>query len=82
VGDQVLGWVLTRAGRCGEGRMWAERSLRLGTDDAVALFRAGMANACAGDTARARAHLARALRVNPHFSVRWSPVARRTLAGL
>lgn len=82
IGDQVLGWVLTRAGRCEEGLGFARRSLRLGTRDATAHFRAGMAAACAGAPAEARRHLAGALAMNPHFSVRWAPVARRELGRL
>jgi len=82
VGDQVLGWVLTRAGRCAEGDRHATRSLRLGTRDALMLFHAGMAASCAGRTAVARQRLGAALDLNPAFSVRWAPVARRELAGL
>ncbi|HEX2504488.1 MAG TPA: tetratricopeptide repeat protein, partial [Miltoncostaeaceae bacterium] len=82
VGDQVLGWVLTRAGRCAEGDRFATRSLRLGTQDALMLFHAGMAASCAGRADAARERLARALELNPAFSVRWAPVARRELARL
>lgn len=81
-GDQALGWVLTRAGRCGEGDRHATRSLRLGTRDPLMLFHAGMAAACAGDRASARTRLSAALRLNPAFSLRWAPVARRELARL
>jgi tetratricopeptide (TPR) repeat protein len=80
VGDQVLGWVLTRAGSCAEGDRLAARSLRLGTQDALMLFHAGMAASCAGRPAVARQRLSRALALNPAFSVRWAPVARRELA--
>ena len=82
IGDQVLGWVLTRAGRCAEGDRYATRSLRLGTRDALMLFHAGMAASCAGRPAVARQRLRAALDLNPAFSVRWAPVARRELAGL
>jgi len=82
IGDQALGWVLTRAGRCAEGDRYATRSLRLGTRDALMLFQAGMAAACAGHADLARERLAGALALNPAFSVRWAPVARRELAGL
>ena len=82
VGDEVLGWILTRANRCAEGDHYATRSLRLGTQDALLLFRAGMAAACAERPEAARAHLSAALRLNPAFSVRWAPVARRELAKL
>ena len=46
------------------------------------LFHAGMAAACAGHPAEAAGRLRAALALNPHFSVRWAPVARRTLAGV
>ena len=82
IGDQVLGWVLTRAGRCAEGDRYATRSLRLGTRDALMLFQAGMAASCAGHPDVARRRLGAALDLNPAFSVRWAPVARRELARL
>ena len=79
VGDQVLGWVLTRAGRCEEGLQYARRSLRLGTRDALLLFHAGAAAQCAGARTQARRWLAASLALNPRFSVRWAPVARTML---
>ena len=82
VGDQVLGWVLTRAGRCEQGDRFATRSLRLGTQDPFLLFHAGMAAACAGRDDVARSRLSAALEMNPAFSVRWAPVARQQLARL
>jgi tetratricopeptide (TPR) repeat protein len=82
IGDQILGWVLTRAGRCAEGDRMATRSLRLGTRDALMLFQAGMAASCAGHAEAARVRLSAALALNPAFSVRWAPVARRELARL
>jgi tetratricopeptide (TPR) repeat protein len=78
-GDQTLGWVLTRAGECEEGLRYARRSLRLGTQDAMLHFRAGMAAACAGERAEARELLASALALEPGFSLRWAPVAEREL---
>lgn len=80
IGDDVLGWVLTRSGRCEEGLRWAKRSLRLGTREAPMLFHAGMAATCAGRTQEGAAYLRDALTVDPNFSVRWAPVARQTLA--
>ena len=80
--DAALGWVLTRAGRCAEADGFATRSLRLGTRDPLMLFRAGMAASCAGRPAVARQRLTAALALNPAFSPRWAPVARRELARL
>lgn len=82
LGDQALGWVLTRAGRCEEGWRHARRSLRLGTQDARLLFRAGMAASCAGERRAAIRLLGRAVTLNPAFSPLWGPVARTELARL
>jgi tetratricopeptide (TPR) repeat protein len=82
VSDSALSWVLTQAGRCDEALRYAQRSLRLGTKEALFSFRAGMAAKCAGDADAAARHLRTALQANPHFSVRHAPVARRALAGL
>ena len=75
-GDDVLGWALTRTGRCAAGLVWAGRSLRLGTPDPLKVFHLAMAQRCAGRQTAARASFRRALALNPHFSVLWSPVAR------
>ncbi len=82
VGDDAMGWVLTRAGLCDEGLRFARRSLRLGTKDALMLFHAGMAARCAGESREAAVYLRAARRINPYFSVRWAPVAKRILAEL
>ena len=80
VGDDVLGWALARNGRCREALHFSQRSLRLGTRDAVKLFHRGYVAACLGRRAEARAFYRRALAVNPHFSVLWAPVARKGAA--
>jgi len=82
LGDAALAWTLTRAGRCREAAALATRSLRLGTRDPLLLFRAGQAAACAGESGVARRRLGAALAINPTFSPRWAPVARRRLAAL
>jgi tetratricopeptide (TPR) repeat protein len=76
-GDDVLAWALVRNGRCGEALHWSRRSLRLGTRDANMFFHRGMAERCAGHATEARRWFRRALTLNPHFSLIWSPVARR-----
>lgn len=80
VGDQVLGWVLTRAGRCDEALPYARRSLRLGTRDAAMLLHAGMAASCAGAPAEARRHLQAALALGPALPPLWRQAARTELA--
>jgi tetratricopeptide (TPR) repeat protein len=77
LGDDVLAWALARNGRCGEALTYSRRSLRLGTRDASFYFHRGMIERCLGRPAHARAWLARALDLNPHFSLLWSSTARR-----
>ena len=81
LGDDVLAWALARNGRCGEALSWSKRSLRLGTRDASFFFHRGMIERCLGRPRRVAA-LVRARRssTNPHFSLLWSPTARRYAA--
>jgi tetratricopeptide (TPR) repeat protein len=78
-GDDVLAWALERTGHCGEALRYSKRALRLGTLDALKFFHRGMIEGCLGDRTAQRGWLGRALRLNPHFSVLWAPVARREL---
>jgi tetratricopeptide (TPR) repeat protein len=79
-GDDALAWALARAGRCSEAIPLARRALRLGTKDAALYFHRGYAEGCAGDRAAMLDWYARALELNPHFSVRWVPYVRSALA--
>jgi tetratricopeptide (TPR) repeat protein len=76
-GDDVLGWVLARNGRCGEALAYSKRSLRLGTRDALKFFHRGWIAACLGDRAGAATWYRNALALNPRFSVLWTPVAQK-----
>lgn len=76
-GDDVVAWALARNGRCAEALVFSKRSLRLGTRDASLYFHRGMIERCLGRDAEARRWFARALETNPHFSLVWSPTARR-----
>ena len=76
-GDDVLAWALARNGRCAEALAYSVRSLRLGTQDASFFFHRGMIERCLGHTDEARRWFSRALEINPHFSLLWSPTARR-----
>ena len=78
-GDDALGWALARAGRCGEATPWLDRSLRLGTKDALLFFHRGYAAGCAGDREAMRGWYRKALALDPSFSIRWAPVAARAL---
>jgi len=78
-GDDVLAWALARNGLCTKALGWSRQALRLGTLDALKLFHRGMIERCLGRRATGNAFLRRALSLNPHFSILWSPVARRAL---
>ena len=76
-GDDVLAWALARNGRCAGALPWSRHALRLGTQDALKFFHRGFIERCLGDRAASRIWFKRALALNPHFSVLWSPLARR-----
>lgn len=75
--EDVLAWALYMNGRCEEALRHSDRALRLGTRDALKLFHRGMVERCLGRREAARATFRRALEINPYFSLRWAPVARR-----
>ena len=79
-GDDAVAWALARSGRCVEARGWSERSLRLGTRDALLFFHRAKIERCLGRRAASAAWARRALDAGPYFSVLWQPVAAR-LAG-
>jgi tetratricopeptide (TPR) repeat protein len=78
-GDDVVAWALARAGSCSEALHFAERALRLGTENPLLYFHRGYAEGCAGNRRAMREWYARALALDPEFSVRWAPVARAAL---
>ncbi len=78
----ALAWSLYHAGDYPAAREAAQQALRLGTNDALMLFHAGMIDWRLGETESARAKLAQALAQNPGFSARHVPEARRLLADL
>src|SRR5262249_22822008 len=76
-GDDVLAWALARNGQCAAAMPYSEHALRLGTQDASKFFHRGMIERCLGHGAAAQWWFRRALALNPHFSLRWAPVAER-----
>jgi len=76
-GDDVLAWTLARNGQCRAARPYSERSLRLGTQDALKFFHRGWIASCLGDKRGAAVWYRRALALNPRFSVLWSSVAAK-----
>jgi tetratricopeptide (TPR) repeat protein len=78
----ALAWALYANGRYREAVPYARRALSLGTRNALFMFHAGMIQLRVGHRGAARELLSDALATNPHFSILWGSVARRTLDGL
>ena len=75
----ALAWALYANGRYREAAPYARRALSLGTRNALFMFHAGMIQLRVGHRGAARELLSDALATNPHFSILWGSVARRTL---
>ncbi len=80
--EMAYAWALHAAGRDREALVHADAGLRLGTRDARSHFHRGTIRRALGDGAGARRDLAEALRINPHFSLRYGPAARAALTEL
>ena len=78
----TLAWTLYQAGDDAAALTASDQAVRLGTRDAGMYFHRGMIEARLGQIGAARTDLQTALRINPYFSVVWSPIARQTLASL
>ena len=77
-----LAWALYANGKYAEARTYSARALALGTRNATFWFHRGMIERALGHRIAARDALARALKINPDFSIRWSPVAKTLVASL
>lgn len=78
----VVAWTLYQNGEYSEAEKFSQKALRLGTQDALKYYHAGMIASKIGDTATARDYLSRALTLNPNFSLRYAPLAKQTLQQL
>jgi tetratricopeptide (TPR) repeat protein len=78
----VLAWALYQTGQYTEAQSYSQRALRLGTQDALKFFHAGMIEYKLGNAAGAQDYLRKALTLNPHFSLHYAQVAQHTLAQL
>ncbi len=66
-GADALAWTALKAGQISAAQQASKDALRLGTQDARLFYHAGLIARAAGDEAAARAHLQRALQLNPQF---------------
>jgi tetratricopeptide (TPR) repeat protein len=78
----ALAWALYRNGHPTTGLRFERRALALGTRSALFHFHAGMIELALGNRDGARRHLREAFDINPNFSIRYSPLLRRTLRTL
>jgi len=78
----VLAWTLYRSGDLNGAAEASQQALRLGTQNALMRFHAGMIAAARGEREEAISLLQSALALNPYFSVRYVPEAKATLASL
>ncbi|MGI8655316.1 MAG: tetratricopeptide repeat protein [Pyrinomonadaceae bacterium] len=81
-GADALAWTALKAGKISEAQTAIKDALRLGTQDVKLLYHAGMIERAAGDKARARDYLRRALSLNPQFDPLQSTIARQALTEL
>jgi tetratricopeptide (TPR) repeat protein len=80
--SDALAWALSQSGDDQSAQPIMQQALRLGTQDPLMLFHAGMIAYHLGDHAAARTYLERVMALNPHFSVRYAPLAQQTLTTL
>ncbi|MBX3012779.1 MAG: tetratricopeptide repeat protein [Caldilineaceae bacterium] len=81
-GADAVAWALYQQENYAEAWQFSQEALRLGTQDALLYFHAGMIAAKRNDVENARAHLQQALTINPSFSPLYAPIAQKTLAAL
>lgn len=81
-GADVLGWALYQNGQYEEAQSYSQEALRLGTQDALLYFHAGMIAYQLGEMAPAGQYLQQSLRLNPAFSLRLAPQAQTILTQL
>lgn len=80
--SDALAWTLAQSGDDRAAQPIIQQALRLGTQDPLLLFHAGMIAYHLGDTVTARTSLERVMTLNPQFSVRYAPLAQQTLTTL
>ncbi|GAB3277385.1 tetratricopeptide repeat protein [Kineosporia babensis] len=78
----ALAWALHRAGKNDEARQYAITAGKLGWRNATFSYHRGMIELALGNRSDARRHLARALEINPHFSLVQAPKAKSALNSL
>lgn len=78
--DDTVAWVLAALGHWSQARTYALRAVRLGTQDSLLQYHAGVIALETGHATEGRARLEAALRFNPDFDAYYADDARRRLA--
>ena len=81
-GADALAWTALKASKLRQAQAAIKQALRLGTQDAMLYYHAGMRAGAAGHNAASRAYLARAIELSPRFYPLQAPLAKRALEGL
>jgi len=81
-GYDVLAWTLFKNGRLDEAAAASEQALRLGTQEALFYYHAGMIAAAQGNHEQAKEYLATALDLNQHFDFLQAQITQETLQSL
>jgi tetratricopeptide (TPR) repeat protein len=78
----TLAWALYKTGDYQTAQQFSQEALRLGTQDALLSFHAGMIADALGKRDEAKSALSKALMINSQFSVLYAPQAQAKLAEL
>lgn len=81
-GYDLLAWASYKEARHDEAARAMAQALALGTQDAMLFYHAGMIERARGNADAARAHLTRALAINPYFQPGGAQRAQAALASL
>jgi len=76
----ALAWALYKNGKYADAAKASEKALQFSTRDSLLLFHAGMIAERMGQQQQARAHLAKALEINPRFHLVYAREAQETLS--
>ncbi len=82
LGADTLAWALYKNGDYKNAAAYSKEALRLGENDPLIAFHAGMIAKANGQPAAAKKHLQVALQLSPNFSIIYVPVAKETLKTL
>jgi tetratricopeptide (TPR) repeat protein len=81
-GADALAWSALKARQLPQAQRAIKQALRLGTQDPMLYYHAGMIAVAAGHNAAGRAYLARAINLSPRFDPLQAPLAKRALEKL